>query len=94
MSDQTSQPAQSTPTSGELRQRMLEQLDASKQAIEELNDEELENVAGGGLAGLITKAATKFEQKGGWKYMGSAALSATSVQISDSLKQHNSKQGK
>ncbi len=56
MSDQPGQPVQSTQSPEGLRQLMLEQLDASKQAIEELSDEELENVAGGGISGLLNVA--------------------------------------
>ena len=47
MPEQSQQQAQSAPTSQELRQRLLDQLEANKKAIEELNDAEVEAVAGG-----------------------------------------------
>ncbi len=49
MSNQPEQANQQSLTSEELRQHLLTQIEASKQAIEELNDEELEGVAGGGF---------------------------------------------
>src|SRR5205807_922204 len=55
MSEQSNQTEQSTMTSQELRQRILEELEASKQAIEELGDEELENIAGGTFAEAAAK---------------------------------------
>src|SRR5579884_971027 len=55
MSEQLDQTEQSAMTPQELRQHMLEELEASKQAIEELSDEELEAVAGGGFSTIITR---------------------------------------
>ena len=52
MSDQPNQTTQPAQHPRELRQQMLEQLETSKQAIEELSDEELEEVAGGWLPGV------------------------------------------
>ncbi len=61
--NQTTQPAQSPQ---ELRQQMLEQLDVRKKTIEELSDEELEEVAGGGLSTILTRgyAVTRNVAKG------------------------------
>lgn len=47
MPEQSQQQAQSASTSQELRQLLLDQLEANKKAIEELNDAEVEAVAGG-----------------------------------------------
>jgi hypothetical protein len=49
MSEQTNQAEQNAMSAQELRERMLEELEASKQAIADLSEEELEAVAGGGL---------------------------------------------
>ncbi len=53
MSDQAENENQQTVTPEEVRQSMLAELDASQEAIAELSDEELEEVAGGvgGIAG-------------------------------------------
>jgi hypothetical protein len=47
MSEQSMQKTQPAQNKQELRQQMLEQLEVSKKAIEELSDKELEEVAGG-----------------------------------------------
>jgi bacteriocin-like protein len=47
MSDQSMQQVLSALTLQELRQRMLNLLEAGKKVIEELNNEELETVTGG-----------------------------------------------
>src|SRR5690349_10981779 len=54
MSEQPNQTEQSALTPQELRQRMLEELEVSKQVIEEISDEELEAVAGGASAVRIS----------------------------------------
>jgi bacteriocin-like protein len=46
----SNQPENEVPTSQELRQALLSQLGASQQAIAELSDEELEQIAGGTFA--------------------------------------------
>ena len=48
MSDQPENEMQQTVTPEEVREAMLAELDASKQTIEELSDEELESIAGAG----------------------------------------------
>src|SRR5713226_4266835 len=45
------QAMQDTQVSAELKQRLLEQLDAGKKAIEELSDEEVMEATGGGFFG-------------------------------------------
>ena len=50
MSDQFENENQQPQTIGDLRQSLLAEIEASKQAIEELSDEQLEEIAGG--AGL------------------------------------------
>jgi hypothetical protein len=91
MSEQMNQAEQNTVSPQELRERMLEELEASKQAIAELSDEELEDVAGAGGFGFIakaTKSAYESVKKYGWKVVGGAALSATAVQTQDQLNKH------
>jgi hypothetical protein len=50
MSNQPENENQQYVTPEEVRQFLLTELDASKQVIEELSDEQLEEVAGGGLS--------------------------------------------
>src|SRR5690349_18554654 len=47
MSNQSENEMQQTPTPEEVRQHLLTEIEASKQTIEELSEEELEQVAGG-----------------------------------------------
>jgi hypothetical protein len=47
VSEQSNQQEQPTQSSQELRQRMLDQIETEKKALDELSDEELEAVAGG-----------------------------------------------
>ncbi len=47
MPEQSQQQARSAPTSQELRQRLFDQLEVNKKAVEELSDAEVEAVAGG-----------------------------------------------
>lgn len=47
MSNQPENEMQQTQTPEEMRQILLAQVEASKQAIDELSDEDLEHVAGG-----------------------------------------------
>lgn len=47
MPDQSNQPAQIPLAPSELKQHLLDQINTNQEAIEELSDEELENVAGG-----------------------------------------------
>lgn len=49
MSEQTTRDEQNPMTPQELRERMLEELEAGKKAIADLSEEELEAVAGGGV---------------------------------------------
>jgi lactobin A/cerein 7B family class IIb bacteriocin len=49
MSEQTTRDKQNPMTPQELRERMLEELEAGKKAIADLSEEELEAVAGGGV---------------------------------------------
>ncbi len=49
MSDQPENEMQQSMSPEEMRQSLLAELDASQQAIAELSDEELEQVAGGAL---------------------------------------------
>lgn len=46
MSDQSKRLEQKTSTSEEMRQQVLDYLDATKKAIEELDEQQLEAVAG------------------------------------------------
>ena len=50
MSDQADQTTQNTMTPKELKQAMLDAISAEQKAIEELSDEQLEEIAGGGWA--------------------------------------------
>jgi hypothetical protein len=51
MSDQPENDIQQSSTREEVRQSLLAEIDASKQAITDLSDEELEAIAGGGKFG-------------------------------------------
>ena len=71
----------------ELRQSLLSQLEASQQAITELSDEQLEQVAGGGLWGLAAKVASKEGLKVGGEVVGKGlAGGAVSFGFSEFLK--------
>ena len=71
----------------ELRQSLLSELDASQQAITELSDEQLEQVAGGALGGMIAKMTSKEGLKVGGEVVGKGlAGGAVSFGFSEFLK--------
>lgn len=55
MSDQPENEKQQSETSQELREVLLAELDASKQVIAELSEEQLEEIVGGGLSAFTKK---------------------------------------
>jgi hypothetical protein len=65
MSNQDENGKQQAPTSEELRQSILTQLEASGQSIEELSDEELEGVAGGGFLHFLKSVGKESVQLAG-----------------------------
>lgn len=62
MSNQPEQANQQSQTSEEVRQHLLTQIEASKQAIDELSDEELEGVAGGGFLHFMKEVGQTAEK--------------------------------
>jgi hypothetical protein len=71
----------------DLRQSLLSELDASRQAIIELSDEQLEQVAGGSLGSLVAKVTSKQGLKVGGEVVGKGlAGGAVSFGFSEFLK--------
>ena len=77
MTNQPENENQQTVTPEEVRQSLLAELEASQQAISELNDEELEEVAGG--AGLIPWLKAFVEQK---KIFGNSNVLGRTFEVS------------
>ena len=65
MSNQPENEIQQTLTPEEMRQFLLAQVESSRQEIEELNEEELEAVAGGGFSSFIRHVGQDVKKVGG-----------------------------
>jgi hypothetical protein len=82
MSDLPDEIEQSSQIAEELRQRILEYLDTSQQAIKELSDDKLEDIEGATITSFVTSMNDKAEQHGVWKYLGGAAMSTMLIPTS------------
>jgi hypothetical protein len=85
MSDQSNQLVQRMQNQEELRLRTLEQFLEGDQNIKELNDEELEAVAGAGVVALLKDTNQVFEKHDVWKHTSNVAMSVFGLQITNTL---------